>query len=366
MLKRIKRKIWTRKWTQEQLNKYIGNFQHVYFTYAADEALRARAASGGSTSALLVYLLETGQIDGAVVCRTVLIEGKPRPEFFIARTKDDIIAAQGSKYSAVYFAANAFPLIRAFEGKLAVVALPCDAKNLQRWREKHPEIDQKIACVITLFCGHNSEPELTDAIIKKLGHPANLVDYTYRFGHWRGNLKATYDDGTEIIKPFKYFSDYRNLYFFAQEKCHHCFDHYGYYCDISAGDIWSPEMKHDPIKHTCLITRSDVGQRIVETAVQAGALVAREESIVAVANGQARTMPFHYNITSRARVGRLLGLKIKDETKERVRWNDYLIAFIALFNERFSKTRIGRRIILMMPRPLIKLYLYLFKGLETF
>ncbi len=78
-----------------------------------------------------------------------------------------------------------------------------------------------------------------------------------------------------------------------------------------------------------------------------------------------RTLPFHYNTTARARVGKLFGLGIKDKVKEKVRWNDYLVAFIAISNQQLSSTAIGRRFIMMIPRPILRAYLYLFKALES-
>lgn len=366
MIKRIRQAIWHKSFTPDQLRRYVGDYEQCYFTCAADEAVRANAASGGSVSALLIYLLESGQIDGALVCQTVLRDGKPRPEFAIARTREEIMAAQGSKYAAVYFANNALPLIQEFDGRLAVVALPCDATILQRTRAKNAALDAKIALVITLFCGHNSEPVLTDAMVDRLGRGRGpLTAYRWRTGHWRGSLEATFADGTQVVRPFETFSDYRNLYFFAQPKCHHCFDHFGYDCDISAGDIWSPRMKANPIKHTALIVRTPAGSALVAAALRDGALIGGQEPVDEIANGQARTAPFHYNVTSRARVGRLFGVRIKDRTDARVRLVDYAIAFIALLNERVSRTRIGRAIILRAPHPVIRLYLYLLKGLES-
>lgn len=365
-LKRIKKAIWTRSWTPDQIHRYIGGYQRCYFTYANDTAIRDRAASGGSISALIVHLLESGQIAGALLLRTAIREGKVRPEFFIATTPQEVLSAQGSTYSAVYFADDALPLLRAFEGRVAVVALPCDATILARTRAKDPALDAKIACVITLFCGHNSEPELTDAIVRRLGKGhGELVDFRYRFGHWRGSLQATYADGTAVVRPFETFSDYRNLYFFAQPKCHHCHDHFGYDCDISAGDIWSPRMKAHPIKHTALITRTAAGQALVADALAAGVLSGSEEPIAEVLDGQARTAPFHYNVTARARVGRLFRLKIKDRVQDRVRPVDYLIAFLALLNERVSRTRWGRRLVLALPRPVLRAYLLFMKALES-
>ena len=158
--------------------------------------------------------------------------------------------------------------------------------------------------MITLFCGHNSEP-LTDAMVDRLGRGAPADRLPLAHGHWRGSLEATFADGTQVVKPFETFSDYRNLYFFAQPKCHHCFDHFGYDCDISAGDIWSPRMKANPIKHTALIARTPAGSALVAAALRDGALIGGQEPADEIANGQARTAPFHYNVTSRARVGRL-------------------------------------------------------------
>jgi coenzyme F420-reducing hydrogenase beta subunit len=365
-VKRFIESIWTKSWSPEEIDKFVGSYKKVYFSYAADERFRARAASGGSVTALLAQLLEQGVIDGALVLGTEVQDNQVTPKFLIAQTEEQLLSAQGSKYSAVHFTQDAFPLIEEFSGRLAVVALPCDAKILHHFRARHPEFDRKIHIVIALLCGHNSEPELTDHIVRKLvPDEHDLERYTYRFGHWRGLLKAELEGQQEVVKPFSFFSDYQNLYFFSQRKCHHCFDHMGYYCDISAGDIWSYRMKQHPIKHTALITRSESGQRAVESALNSGALVGQEEPIEEVMDGQARTLPFHYNVSARTKVGRLFGERIQDHVQERVRWNDYIVAFIALFNERLSRSRWGQRLIMMIPRPLIKLYLYFMKGLES-
>lgn len=356
-----------KSWPSELVHKYIGQFQQCFFTYAADEELRQKAASGGSVTALLSYLLQNGQIDGALVCRSVITnEGKLRPEFFIARNREELKSAQGSKYIAVKFASQALPLIRSFDGRLAVVALPCDIAILHRARLSDAEIGRKVLLSIGLFCGHNSEPVLTDVIVDKLRpHQQPLSAYYYRLGHWRGHLQAEFGGGQVVTKPFAYFSDYQNLYFFCQRKCHHCFDHTAYYADLSAGDIWSLRMKEEPIKHTALITRSDFATRVVREALRQGVLMGREEEIEEVCEGQARTLPFHYNLSARAKAGRLLGEKIKDEVHEKVHLWDYLAALLVMFNEKVSRTALGRKVIFALPRPLLKPYLYLIKLLES-
>lgn len=362
----VRDRIWHREFSEAEINKYIGHYQQTHLAYAKEKTLRDNAASGGAVSSLLIYMLEHDLIDGALVLDTIIKDGKVYNNFIIAQSRQEIMQAQGSKYSAVYFAQNALPLLRQFEGRLAVVALPCDARILHAYRHKNPEFSQKIQLVITLYCGHNSEPELTDWTIDRLGGSnVELVDFKYRTGHWRGELEARFDDGSHIKKPFSYFSDYRNVYFFAQKKCHHCCDHFGYFCDISAGDIWSPEMKNEPIKHTSLIVRTDAGARIIQQAVENDVLSIADTDIHQIANGQARTLPFHYNVSARSRVAPLFGLKINDITLEQVTFLDSLIALIALANECFSNSRFGRWIIKRLPRPVLKLYLYVFKGLES-
>ncbi len=367
-LNRLFARLLRKQFTPEQVQKYVGSFRHSYLSYASDPAIREKAASGGSITAILAHLLVTGRVGGALVCRTAINEeGKLRPEFFIAATLEQLKSAQGSKYSAVYFSSQALPLIREFSGRLAVVALPCDTLILRNAMRKDPALEEKVFLIITPFCGHNSEPYLTDRIVERLRPDGkSLVDYRYRAGHWRGELQATYAGGEVITRPFSYFSDYQNLFFCAQRKCHHCFDHTGYYSDISAGDIWSLRMKDNPIKHTALIARSEVGARVVAEAFASGVLQGQEEPIEEICNGQARNMPTHYNISARARLGRIANERIKDSVHEKVRLNHFIVAALELFNERLSRTAGGRKLIFSLPRPAIKLYLYFIKFLESF
>ena len=355
-----------KQWSAEKVHKYIGNFKKSWFAYASSESVREKAASGGVITALLSWLLKEGEVDGALVCRSVIMDGRVRPQFFIAEDENALLTAQGSKYIAVDFNQDALPLIRAFKGKLAVVALPCDTTHLRHACENDPQLNEKIALVITLFCGHNSRPELTDLVTRKLT-PRNttLTGFRYRQGHWRGSLWAEFDSGKQVEKPFSYFSVYQNLYFFCQQKCHHCNDHTGFNSDISVGDIWSLRMKENPVKHNAVITRTPAGASAFQRAVDAGVITASPETIDEICEGQARSLPFHYNTSARAKAGRLLGIKIKDTVYERVRWNEYLAAWMALFNEKMSRSAGEQRLIRRTPRLLLKFYLYILKGLES-
>jgi hypothetical protein len=125
-------------------------------------------------------------------------------------------------------------------------------------------------------------------------------------------------------------------------------------------------MKEEPIKHSAVITRTPLGIEVFAEAVKSGGLVAREEPIEEICEGQARSMPFHYNVSARVKAGRLLGFTIKDRVYAHVRWNDAIVAWMALFNEKLSRTTKGRWWIAHTPRFMLKFLLYLMKGLESF
>jgi len=360
-------KLLKENWDDAQIKKFIGTYHSAYFAYARYEEMRDRAASGGVVTALLWHLLKTGVVGGALVCRSKLVDGSVQSEFFIAKNLKELKASQGSKYITTRFSFEALPLIYEFDGSLAVVCLPCDAKLLHLYCQKHPAVRDKVNCVITLFCGHLSTADLTTYIVDKLRPEpgAELTDFRYRAGHWRGQLTASYQGHEPVVRPFSVFSDYQNLHFFSARKCQHCYDHTGYFSDIAVGDVWLQRMKNEPIKHSGVITKTERGQSIIESAVIGGALVTEEQAINEIVESQSRSLKIHYNISARAKAGKLLGEKIKDEVREKVRLVDFLVAFLLMFNHKLTEKYWGKKLVMWAPKPLIRLYLYFIKGLEV-
>lgn len=353
-------------WNELTAKQYIGDFKTTYFGYSLIESIRSNAASGGMVSTLIIDGLRQKRFDGALLCRSFVENNEVKTEYFIATSEDEIAKTQGSKYIATRFASDAVPLIRAFAGMVAVVCLPCEALILNNLRKRDEALNQKLALVITLYCGHDSEKALTDMVLHKL-NPQNkpIQDYRYRFGHWRGNLKLTFQDGEEVVKPFHYFSDYQNLYFFCETKCLQCIDQTGFYADISIGDIWSMDMKDNPIKHNAVIVRTDAGQQAVDSVREHGLANVFDVPVGRVCAGQSRSLPLHHNLNARAWAGKRYGLNLKADPNAKLTWLEKLTARILVFNYWFSRQKNGPKIIAAMPKFVIKLYLYFFKGLQV-
>ena len=358
-----------KEWSDEQVQNYVGSHRASYLAHATDSIVRRNAASGGIVSALLIHGLHSDIFDGAVICKTVLLDGKVRAKFEIATTVDEVLDAQGSKYVETQFLKEVLPLLHSFKGRVAVVGLPCDISALRHRCEKEPTLAKKVVLTIALFCGHNSRTGLVDEITSRLEVEAEqkLRDYKFRIGHWRGRLEANFENGTTITKPSKFFNDYQNLFFFCERKCMACSDHYGYHADISIGDIWLFRLKEDPIKHSSLIVRSESGESLYRSARDSKRIMGIGLDIRDIMDGQSRIGPSHYNVKSRAQVGRLFGLKLKlkDPVNQPVAWHAYLNAFMTIANMRLSEKSWGRKLIFMMPRSTLKVALYFKKALES-
>jgi coenzyme F420-reducing hydrogenase beta subunit len=333
--------------------------------YSQDDAIRNNAASGGTITCLLASLLETNQIDGALVLSSHIEANEVKTNYIIATRTEELIQSQGSKYVETNFTRDAVPLIKTFPGRLALVLLPCDTWVINRLRKNDPNLHQKIFLTIALFCGHISEPGLTRLVIRR-NKPAgiSLTDFRYRTGHWRGKLRMTFENQTKLEKPFAVFSDYQNMYFYCAKKCLHCHDHTGYDCDLSVGDVWLQAMKENPIKHNAVILRTPLSVTCIEHAIQAGKLVGHQVPLETIADAQSRSLPMHYNVSARSRAGKLLGIKISDTVKEPVRSVEFLVAFIILLNIRLTDSIKGRMLLNRLPRPILRLWLYFLKALE--
>lgn len=359
----IAERLTAKTWTPEIAKAYVGPYRRTCIAHASDPAVRETAASGGAVTAVLSTLLESGAVDGAVVCRSATSEGRVRARYCVATTREELLEARGSTYVLGRFVSEAMPLIADFDGRLAVVGLPCEITALTR----RPELDAKVAVRIALFCGHATTHELVDHVVDQLAKETGgeLTSFRFRVGHWRGMMRAGFDNGAVVEKPFAYYGLYQNLYYFAAKKCMYCGDHFGYDADLCAGDIWSQRYKSHAIKYTALIAKTDAGLRAIEEAEETGTVGTLDVPIDHVLDGQRRAAPFHYNVSARSQAGAKLGIKIPDRLGAPVRWHERMAAGIALRGFLATRTPEGAAKVLRANRRVLKLKLLLFKGLES-
>lgn len=249
-----------------------GVVERALVGHATDPETRYRGASGGFVTQLLVYLLEAGEIDGALVLGDSEGEGPWRPKPVLARTREEIEAAAKSKYLALPFLA---PLdeMEEVEGRYAVVALPCHVHALRRYQNVSPMLRERIRLVIGLYCNVVFEPTLAEEACEMAGlDPGRLRDFQFRYGDWPGGVHAILDDGSEhkvlALEEMKDEFNFLKL-FYTAPRCNLCTDFSAEYADLAVGDPWLRDEKGDYPYHdgwTTVLVRTEAGDEAVRRA----------------------------------------------------------------------------------------------------
>jgi coenzyme F420 hydrogenase subunit beta len=240
------------KFSQQQYNTAVdftdthGQFQESFIGYATEGDLQEKSTSGGVVTAILLHLLDTKQIDGAVCITSddqVLWRGKP----IVARTREEILGAVKSKY-AISPTNQVFAELRNIPGKYALVGLPCQIHGYLKAAELDPRLKERVVLTIGLFCHAAVEHEGYEIIWETLGEkPKSAVKFTSRIGKHPGAPHLTYADGSKYPIYFGDKKGYRpssmeiiNILYrlYSPKRCLTCYDASAEYADISVGDPW--------------------------------------------------------------------------------------------------------------------------------
>src|SRR3712207_7205135 len=155
----------------------VGGMGHVYESYTARvDPMIGGAQDGGVVSALLISLLEAGEIDGALVARES--EAQPwKGEAYLARTPEEVRGCAGSFYNQtlalahVDFGAYDLPP----NPRIAVVGTPCEIEGIKAmqarpWTWGSSRVEA-ITLTIALLCtkSFNYEKLMLDEVRDKRG-----------------------------------------------------------------------------------------------------------------------------------------------------------------------------------------------------
>jgi coenzyme F420-reducing hydrogenase beta subunit len=346
---------------------FLGDIRKSYLAYASDESVRERAASGGVISALLIHLLKRKLIDGALICRSKIENGEIGYEILIAKNRSEILSCATSKYFDIPML-EGVEKIKKFKGRVAVVGLPCQIRTITKLMEHDPVLRRKIVLKVGLFCGHVSEKELMERVLRREGIALREVkELHFRLGHWRGETQVLLKNGRWRVFPFNHFGLYQNLFFFSNEKCFHCYDHTSELADISCGDAWLWYLKKRKVKYSVVCCRNEKAEEIMNTMIKDGIAHAEEIPDRTVFESQRRSCIFQKSINARTEVGKLFRMKIGNHPDAPApRPHDYLANLIALVNHKLTTSDLGKDFVFTMPREVWYPYLLFFKLLTNF
>jgi coenzyme F420 hydrogenase subunit beta len=240
---------------------------------ATDKAVLAHSQDGGVVSSLLIFLLEQGEIDAAVVTKRSE-EAAWKPEPFIARTKEEILAAAGSKYTQCPTVIGLAAALEAGYQQIAFAGLPCHIEGVRKVQvSQHFEVGaERVKFLIGLFCTETFDTAQLQKTLEELGTSIEEVE---KFNIRKGSFIVQTKAGEKLRMPI------RTMRTYAREACNYCYDFAAEFADVSVGSIGSEDG------WSTVIVRSDAGKALVARAAKAGYLEAKklsEEQLAAVRN----------------------------------------------------------------------------------
>lgn len=255
-IKRIEQKLFSD--SNMEIDPYVGSYLSCFTGHSTNHDIRYHSASGGLVTQMLLYLLEKGIIDGAVV--TTFDNKKPfLSKTIIATSKEEIVNARSSKYCPVSMSGIVKELKRR-DGKYIVVGVPCHIHGFRKLEEKDSKFRERVFGYFALYCSATYTFNATEFLFNNRKISKDKLEYfSYRDLGCLGSMvveEKTDDGNKRFAEPYlSYKKPLRS--FFHMHRCHLCIDHYGELGDVSLGDIHYGKYKDDTVGTNSLVIRNE-------------------------------------------------------------------------------------------------------------
>lgn len=291
-------------------NWLIGPALAVRTGYASNPDIRRSGASGGVMTAVLLHLLQTGQIEGAVVVR----QGIPTPEkasAVVATSPEEIRAAAQSVYIPV-------PVLQRLHDlqpgkRYAMTCLPDEAAQLRYLQHRDYPPAQQIKFLLGPYTGTALRSEAIRALLRMHGVPDQdpITSLQWRAGEWPGHLEISLASG-RVVRSKKVYYNFL-IPFYITRASLFSMDFANEFCDLSVGDAWSPAFEAMGGGHSVVVTRSPEMEAVIQAMSAAGELTLQDEDPVKASEMHGHMIDFKKRGSYiRARVCRALGFPAPD------------------------------------------------------
>ncbi|MEM3616984.1 MAG: Coenzyme F420 hydrogenase/dehydrogenase, beta subunit C-terminal domain [Candidatus Bathyarchaeia archaeon] len=250
---------------ERKTDEAFGIYRRVALAKATDKQVLEKCQDGGAVTALLLFALKNGTIDGAIVAKSEQEKPfYPHPE--LATTVDEILQSAGTKY---FYSPNILAMAKALEqklGKIALVGTPCHIRAARKMQFAGlKKYTNPLKLIIGLAC---SECFIYDGLMKQhIARKLEVDPNSIRKVNIKGKMLLTLETKTVAI-PLAEAKQY------ARKSCHFCEDFSSELADISVGGLGLEGW-------TFVIIRTEQGEELFSSAENAGAIMTKEANLEA-------------------------------------------------------------------------------------
>ncbi|MDH4270011.1 MAG: Coenzyme F420 hydrogenase/dehydrogenase, beta subunit C-terminal domain [Dehalococcoidia bacterium] len=234
----------------------IGLYRRIVVARTKDTEVKKACQDGGIVTTLLLYALDSGAIDGA------LVVGRDgwAPLACIAKTRDEIVLSAGSKYGVV-------PMVKELRAavvdhglsKICVVGSPCHIQSIRYLKHKGLPLASAVKLTIGLFCRENYEYACLAKEVTQKGldiRRVDKLDVSNEFNIYAGGKKLSLPI-TEVKSC-------------VPRHCLVCQDFAAELADIAIGSMGSAEG------WSTVIIRTEEGERIFSGMEEKGLIETKD------------------------------------------------------------------------------------------
>ena len=247
--------------TRNEKEALTGIYSGVYAARAIPPDIQERAQDGGVVTALLSQFLDDG---GDAVIVAGLDEEHPwLPKPTIARTRDEIVRAAGTKYTPSPTLVGLKKAVKEEKlEKVAVVGTPCQIRGLTRLTYgpmKNIKYKNSVDLKVGLFCMETfNHDSFIDYLRENNVDPAKVTKFEIKKGRFYAYA------GEERLHRAR-LKKVKNL---IRSCCAQCDDFSSEYADISVGNVGSPPG------YSTVLVRTGKGKKALDSAIKSGLIEA--------------------------------------------------------------------------------------------
>lgn len=246
---------------QRESSDSAGIYKDIILTRASDAAVHELGQDGGLVSSILIWCLDNGLIDGALVSHLEGNEGGWKAVPAVATNREEVLAGAGSRYT---YSANTLAYNEAIEKglkNLALVGMSCQTSIAPvMWSRKIGKVGKAFRLTIGLLCSKSFDDALFDELLP------------VKYGLRKEDIKKMNVKG--VLQVWMKNGDYhevslKDCHAWTREGCNMCPDFAAEHADISTGGIGKEA------DWTLTIVRTDLGRAIITKMLEEGIIEGR-------------------------------------------------------------------------------------------